>query len=153
MSGLVYVSNITRQEFLAQGEPAQQGSLIGFRLMDDGSLEPVANSIRDLGNRPSAVQFSPDGNFLVAASINAGAAALASGSEDEIVVYQVNADGTLGAGPTGAATSTLRGNVENRNLPSAIGFQIVGDNYVVVTEAREFQADGAPPAFLSLIHI
>ena len=86
VSGLVYVSNITRSEFLAQGEPGHQGSIIGYRLMDNGALEPVANSIRDLRNRPSAVQFSPDGNFLVAASINAGAAALQSGSEDEIVV-------------------------------------------------------------------
>ena len=125
VNGLVYVSNITRPEFLAEGEPGQQGSLVGFRLMDDGSLEPVANSTRDLRNRPSAVQFSPDGNYLVAASINAGAAALASGSEDEIVVYRVNADGTLSAGAIGAATSTLRGNAANRNLPSAIGFQDV----------------------------
>ena len=63
---------------------------------------------------------------------------------------RVNADGTLSAGAIGAATSTLRGNAANRNLPSAIGFQIVGDNYVVVTEAREFQANGAPPAFPAL---
>ena len=150
VNGLVYVSNITRAEFLAQGEPAQQGSLIGYRLMDNGSLEPIANSTRDLANRPSAVQFSPDGNYLVAASINAGAAALASGSEDEIVVYRVNGNGTLSATPASAATSTLRGNTEGRNLPSAIGFQIVGDNYIVVTEAREFQPDGAPPAFPAL---
>ncbi len=44
-------------------------------------------------------------------------------------------------------------NSENRNLPSAIGFEIVedeGDQFVVVTEAREFQADGAPPEFPAL---
>ena len=96
------------------------------------------------------MQFSPDGNWLVVASINSGAAALASGSEDEIVVYRVNADGTLSANQISAATSTLRGNAEGRNLPSAIGFQIVGNNYVVVTEAREFQPDGTPPAFPAL---
>ena len=150
VNGLVYVSNITRPEFLADGEPGQQGSIIGFRLMDDGSLEPVANSQRDLANRPSAVQFSPDGDFLVVASINAGAAGLANGNQDEIVVYGVNSDGTLSANQLAGATSTLRGNAANRNLPSAIGFQIVGDNYVVVTEAREFQANGAPPAFPAL---
>jgi len=137
VNGLVYVSNITRPEFLALGEPGQQGSVIGYRLMDDGSLEPVADGIRDLANRPSAVQFSPNGDFLVVASINAGAAALGSGSQDEIVVYAVNADGTLSANQTAGATSTLRDNAEGRNLPSAIGFQIVQDNYVVVTEARE----------------
>ena len=150
VNGLVYVSNITRPEFLAAGEPGQQGSIIGYQLFDDGSLEPIANSTRDLLNRPSAVQFSPDGNFLVVASINAGAAALASGDQNEIVVYRVNTDGTLSTNPTAGATSTLRGNAEGRNLPSAIGFQIVDDNYVVVTEAREFQPNGAPPAFPAL---
>ncbi len=150
VNGLVYVSNITREEFLAAGEPAQQGSLMGFWLLEDGTLAPVDGSWTALANRPSAVQFSPNGDFLVVASINAGAAALESGSQDEIVVYAVDqATGTLSEVLDGA-TSTLRDNAENRNLPSAIGFQIVGDNYVVVTEAREFQANGAPPAFPAL---
>ena len=150
LSGLVYVSNITRPEFLAAGEPGQQGSVIGYLLTDRGDLRPIPNSVRDLANRPSAVQFSPDGRFLVVASINAGASALASGSQDEIVVYRVQGDGRLSRSQIDGATSTLRGNAAGRNLPSAIGFQIVGDNYVVVTEAREFQPDGAPPAFPAL---
>jgi uncharacterized repeat protein (TIGR01451 family) len=150
VNGLVYVSNITREEFLAEGEPSHQGSVIGFRLMDDGQLEPVTNSVRDLENRPSAVQFSPNGDYLVVASINAGSSALASNNQDEIVLYSVNADGTLSAAALDGATSTLRDNTEGRNLPSAIGFQIVGDNYVVVTEAREFQPNGLPPAFPAL---
>ncbi len=150
IKGIVYVSNITRQEFLAGGEPEHQGTVTGFWLLEDGSLSPIAGSTRNLSNRPSAVQFSPDGNWLVVASINSGAAALASGSEDELVVYSVNADGTLSANQVSGATSTLRGNTEGRNLPSAIGFQIVGSNYVVVTEAREFQPDGTPPAFPAL---
>jgi len=75
---------------------------------------------------------------------------LASNNQDELTVYSVNDDGTLSASQVGAATSTLRDNTEGRNLPSAIGFQIVGNNYVVVTEAREFQPDGTPPAFPAL---
>lgn len=150
INGLVYVSNITRPEFATAGEPVQQGSLMGYWLLEDGSLDPIADAWRGLANRPSAVQFSPDGSYLVVSSINAGSSALATNDENEIVVYSVNADGTLSASPTAGATSTLRGNTENRNLPSAIGFQIVGDNYVVVTEAREFQADGSPPAFPAL---
>jgi len=150
VNGLVYVTNITRQEFLAQGEPAQQGTVIGYWLLDDGSLQLIQNSVRNLANRPSAIQFSPDGDFVVVASINSGSSALASGSEDEIVVYGVNADGTLTDTQLSGATSTLRGNAEGRNLPSAIGFQIVGDNYVVVTEAREFRPDGTPPVFPGL---
>ncbi|MDY8137401.1 beta-propeller fold lactonase family protein [Aquimarina sp. 2201CG5-10] len=150
VKGIVYVSNITRAEFLAAGEPAQQGTVTGFWLLEDGTLSAIAGSTRNLANRPSAVQFSPDGNWLVVASINSGAAALASGSEDELVIYGVNADGTLSASQIDGVTSTLRGNTEGRNLPSAIGFQIVGNNYVVVTEAREFQPDGTPPAFPAL---
>lgn len=149
-NGLVYVSNIARPEFADAGEPAQQGSIMGYWLLDDGTLSPIAGSLRELANRPSAVQFSPNGDYLVVASINAGSSALASNDQNEIVVYTVNNDGTLSAQPTAGATSTLRDNVEDRNLPSAIGFQIVGDNYVVVTEAREFQANGAPPAFPAL---
>ena len=75
---------------------------------------------------------------------------MGSGSEDEIVLYGVNGDGTLSGDQLDGATSTLRGNTEGRNLPSAIGFQIVQDNYVVVTEAREFQPNGTPPAFPAL---
>jgi len=150
VKGIVYVSNITRPELLSGGEPEQQGTVTGFWLAEDGTLSPIPGSTRNLLNRPSAVQFSPNGDFLVVSSINAGAAALATGNEDEIVVYGVNADGTLSTLPLSAATSTLRGNTEGRNLPSAIGFQIVGANYVVVTEAREFQPDGTPPAFPAL---
>jgi len=154
VNGLVYVSNITREEFADQGEPAQQGSLMGYWLLDDGTLQPIEGAWRALANRPSAVQFSPNGDFLVVASINAGSSALASDDQNEIVVYRVNENGTLSADITAGATSTLRddgtGRNDGRNLPSAIGFQIVGDNYVVVTEAREFQPDGTPPAFSAL---
>ena len=148
-NGLVYVSNIDSDGNF-NGEPDQEGNLFGFWVNDAGELTPINSSTRELRTRPSAVQFSPNGDFLVATSINSGSAALASQSEDELVVYQVNSDGTLSATPTGAGTSTLRGNSENRNLPSAIGFQIVGENYVVVTEAREFRADGTPPVFNGL---
>ena len=154
VNGLVYVSNITQEEFLAGGEPAHQGSLMGFWLLDDGTLAPIEGSWRALANRPSAVQISPDGNFLVVSSINSGSSALATNDQNEIVVYQVNQDGTLSNDILSGATSTFRedgtGRNGGRNLPSAIGFQIISDNFVVVTEAREFQPDGTPPAFPAL---
>ncbi len=150
VKGVVYVSNITRPEFLDQGEPAQQGTITGYYLFKKGFLRPIRRSTRRLANRPSAIQFSPDGRFLAVTSINSGSAALASRNEDELVVYRTFTNGRVSNRPVSRATSTLRGNSENRNLPSAIGFQIVGDNYVVVTEAREFQADGTPPAFPAL---
>ncbi len=149
--GIVYVTNITRPEFLDLGEPQQQGTVTGFWLTNSGELLAIENSTRDLANRPSAVQISPNGEWLVVASINSGSATLASANEDEVVVYNLNATtGLLSASQISGGTSTLRGNADNRNLPSAIGFQIVGDNYVVVTEAREFQPNGMPPAFPAL---
>ncbi len=142
----VYVSNID-EDGNFNGEPDQEGSLDGFVLNRSGRFLPIPRSSRSLKNRPAAVQFSPDGNFLVVSSINAGSSALESGSTDEIVVYAMTRRGLLSNEPVSAATSTLPDNAEGRNLPSAIGFQIVGDNYLVVTEAREFQPNGAPPAF------
>lgn len=150
--GLIYVSNIDA-DGVFNGEPDQEGSLSVMRLSETGELQTTPLGLRQLENRPSAVQFSPDGRFLVVASINAGSAALASGSIDELVVYAVQRNGLLSAAPVGAGTSTLPFNADNRNLPSAIGFEIVesdGQQFVVVTEAREFQADGAPPAFDAL---
>ncbi len=150
--GVIYVASIDGDNVFS-GEPDQEGALTGFRLSPFGRLTPINESVRYLENRPAGIQFSPDGRFLVVSSINAGSAALASGSSDEIVVYGVNRNGRLTPEPLSSATSTEPGNAENRNLPSAIGFEIVedaGDQFIVVTEAREFQADGSPPAFPAL---
>jgi len=151
-NGLLYVSSIDADGQFA-GEPDQEGNLTGFRINDSGRLQAIRSGVRLLENRPSAVQFSPDGRFLIVSSINAGSIALASDSQDDIVVYEVRRDGSLSRQPVSAATSTPRGNDENRNLASAIGFEIVQENgkqFVVVTEAREFQADGTPPALPAL---
>ncbi len=151
-NGLVYVSSIDADGQFA-GEPDQEGNLTGFRINERGRLRPIRNSVRLLENRPSAVQFSPDGRFLVVSSINAGSVSLNSGSNDEIVVYEVRRGGRLSRNPVSAAASTDVNNPDNRNLASAIGFEIVQENgkqYIVVTEAREFQADGTPPAFAAL---
>jgi len=162
VNSLVIVTNITRSEFLAGGEPMHRGTVDSFWLMDDGSFQLIGSV--DLDNRPSCVYIAPGGEYAVVASINAGAAGLdvgatdnqgtgstAVGNQDEVVLFGIN-NGNLTSLDT--ATSTLRGNADNRNLPSAIGSQIVrgedGNLYAVVTEAREFQADGLPPAFPAL---
>ena len=150
---LVYVSNIDA-DGVFNGEPDQEGNIVGFRLDALGRLQPLQRATRDLGGRPSAIQFSPDGTRIVVAMINSGSIALASDSQEEIVAYTIEpGNGRPSYRTTGHATSTLRGNRANRNLPSAIGFDIVnrnGRDYVFVTEAREFQADGTPPAFPAL---
>lgn len=152
-NGLIYVTNIDG-DGVFNGEPDQEGSLFGFRLLADNTLRAMPQSLRQLDNRPSCVQFTPDGRFLVIASINAGSSALASGSNDEIVVYRVRLSGRPAGRPIASAASTAVNNPQGRNLASAIGLDIVpGDNLnntIVVTEAREFTAAGAPPTFPGL---
>lgn len=147
--GVIVVSNIDADGVFA-GEPDQEGSLISILIDDDGQMRTASPALRILENRPSSVRFSPDREFLLVSSINAGSSALASGNSDEMVVYRMEDTGFLSAEPVGRGSSTLPFNAENRNLPSAIGFEIIeqgGENFVVVTEAREFQADGSPPEF------
>lgn len=149
---LVYVSSIDADGVFA-GEPDQEGGVVGFRMTPSGNLIRIPGAARPMGNRPSAVRFSPDGKYLGVTSINAGAAGLASGNVDELTIFGVRADGRLTRMPTDAASSTLPFNPQGRNLPSAIGFEMVdqgGETFVVVTEAREFQADGSPPTLPNL---
>lgn len=149
--GLVYVSNIDSDgEF--NGEPDQEGSITGFTF-SDGDLTPIEGSTRNLPNRPSAIRFSPDGEYVVTTSINAGSATLASGNNDELTVFGIDANGVPTANSVSSATSTELNNAEGRNLPSGIGFEITersNGTFVIVTEAREFQSAGQPPAFPNL---
>ena len=150
-NGQFFVTNIDADGEFA-GEPDQEGSVLGYHLTRRGNIIPDFRNYRLLGNRPSAIRVSPDSRNVVVSSINAGSATLESGSEDEIVLYGLRR-GVLSDNPTSTATSTLRNNEAGRNLPSAIGFEIVRERnrqYVVVTEAREFQSNGAPPAFPAL---
>jgi len=164
VNSLVLVTNISRSEFTALGEPRHRGTIDSFWLLDDGTFQSAGGSV-NLDNRPSAVHISPDGAYAIVTSINAGAAGLdegatdnigtggtAVGNQDEVVLFGIGNGGVLTR--MDGVTSTLRDNAENRNLPSAIGAQIVegndGNLYAVVTEAREFQANGLPPAFPAL---
>ena len=150
--GVIAVSTIDADGVFT-GEPDQEGAIETFRVGNNGQLSSIRRSRRVLENRPSSLEFSPDGRFLVVTSINAGSAALASGSDDEVVVYGVQRNGRPTRRALDGATSTEVGNAEGRNLPSAIGFDIVaqdGRQFVVVTEAREFSSEGAPPAFPAL---
>lgn len=150
-NGIVYVTNIDADGEFA-GEPDQEGSILGFTF-ENGDLTAIPGSLRELDNRPAAVRFTPDGEYLAITSINAGSAALASGNDDSIVVYGLDDNGVPSAAPTAGATSTPRGNEAGRNLPSAIGFEVVdrsNGTFAIVTEAREFRSEGEPPIFPGL---
>lgn len=151
-NGYVYVSNIDADGDF-QGEPDQEGSIYAYTF-NDGDLTGIPGSLRELNNRPSAVRVTPDGEYLAVTSINAGSAALASQDDDSIVLFGLDENGIPSATQTDGTTSTPRGNTEGRNLPSAIGFEIVdrpdGSTFAIVTEAREFRSEGEPPIFPGL---
>ncbi len=158
-NGRVFVSNIDRDGFALgdvntpRGEPNDEGNITGFTINSNGILSPIANSTFNLDNRPADVGFSADGSRLIVSSITAGSAALPGpNAANSISVLDIAGDGTV-TGLVGSATGTQVGNAEGRNLASAIDFDttvINGNEFVVVTEAREFSAAGAPPTLPAL---
>lgn len=141
---LVYVATADSDGKFAN-ENDQRGNLNGLKLSATGKLTPIFRSVRQLPARPGAIQFSTNGRTLVVSMFNAGAAELETTKVDEIITFSVLSSGILSRAPVDTATSTAFGNDEGRNLPSAIGFEIVkaGDReFVVVTEARAFRPDG-----------
>ena len=158
-NGRLFVSNIDRDGFALgdpntpRAEPNDEGNITGFFMNDAGILSPIADSTIDLDNRPANIGFSADGTSLIVTSITAGSAALPGpGAANSVAVYEVNANGSV-VGMTDSATGTVVGNPSGRNLASAIDFDttvIDGREFIVVTEAREFNAAGGPPALPAL---
>jgi len=158
-NGRVFVSNIDRDGFALgdpqtpRGEPNDEGNITGFTINENGILLPIAGSTINLDNRPANVGFSADGSNLIVTSITAGSAALPGpNAANSVSVYRISIAGE-NLGMVGSATGTVVDNAEGRNLASAIDFDttiIDGREIVVVTEAREFNAAGAPPALPAL---
>jgi 6-phosphogluconolactonase (cycloisomerase 2 family) len=158
-NGRVFVSNIDRDGLAlgvagtTRGEPNDEGNVTGFSINNNGILTPLPNSTFSLDNRPADVGFSADGSKLIVSSITAGSAALpGENAANSISVLGLGDDGSV-TGLLGAATGTQVGNEAGRNLASAIDFDttvINGNEFVVVTEAREFNSEGAPPALPAL---
>ncbi len=158
-NGRVFVSNIDRDGFalgdpgVVRGEPNDEGNITGFSINSAGILTPLANSTINLDNRPADLGFSADGSNLIVSSITAGSAALpGANAANSIAVYGIGANGAAG-GLLGSAINTPVGNPEGRNLSSAIDFDttVINDReFIVVTEAREFNSLGAPPALPAL---
>ena len=156
-NGYVFVTNIDRDGIALgdpdtpRGEPNDEGNVVGFRISDSGELSATGYSA-DLDNRPANIGFNAEGNTILVSSITSGSAALTGpNAEASLYSFAVDSDGALSLSDTG--TPTLRGNAEGRNLLSAIDFDVQtigGNEFVVVTEAREFNSEGAPPALPAL---
>lgn len=156
-NGYVFVTNIDRDGLAFEdpatprAEPNDEGNVVGFRISNTGELSATGYSA-DLDNRPANIGFNAEGNTILVSSITSGSAVLTGpNAEASLYSFAVDSDGALSLSDTG--TPTLRGNAEGRNLPSAIDFDVQsigGNEFVVVTEAREFNSEGAPPALPAL---
>ncbi len=144
--GVVYVANVD-SDGVFTGEANQVGDIDAFRLNGEtGNLREIPGSKRQLVGRPSDLAVARNGSSLVVSIYNAGSSAISdSAAAAELESFAIVRPGFLTPSPVSAITSTQRNNGENRNLPSAIGIAIrerQGREVVVVTEAREFLANG-----------
>jgi len=157
-NGRVYASNIDRdglafgQAGVTRAEPNDEGVIVGFTLDEFGVLRDTPEARIELDNRPADVGFSSDGNRLIVTSITAGSAVLpGANAANSVSVFDITS-GTGFGDLLGFAANEVN-NPEGRNLASAIDFDTttIGDSeFIVVTEAREFNSVGAPPALPAL---
>ena len=157
-NGQVFAANIDRdglalgQAGVTRGEPNDEGVIVGFTLDEFGVLRDIPEARIELDNRPADVGFSADGNSLIVSSITAGSNALpGANAANSISVFDITSSPSFGT-LTGAAANDV-GNAAGRNLASAIDFDttVINDReFVVVTEAREFNSVGDPPALPAL---
>ena len=146
--GVVYVANVSNNGVFT-GPQDQVGNLVAFTLhRETGYLQEIPGSKRQLVGRPSDVAIAPSGRSLVVSIYNAGSTAISdSAAAAELESFDIVRPGFLTPSPVSAITSTQRNNDQNRNLPGAIAIAIresSGHQVVVVTESREFLANGQP---------
>jgi len=146
--GIVYVANVD-SDGVFTGPQDQVGNLVAFTLnLGTGYLQEISGSKRQLVGRPSDVAIEQSGRSLVVSIYNAGSSAISdSAANAELESFGILRPGFLTPSPVSAITSTQRNNDQNRYLPSAIGIAIRksrGHQVVVVTESREFFANGQP---------
>lgn len=146
--GVVYVANVDNDGVFT-GPEDQVGNLVAFTLnRETGHLQEIPGSKRQLVGRPSDLAIAPSGRSLIVSIYNAGSSSISdSAANAELESFGIVRPGLLTPFPVSAITSTQRKNDQNRNLPSAIGIAIresSGHQVVVVTESREFLANGQP---------
>ncbi len=146
--GVVYVANVD-SDGVYTGPPDQVGDIDAFELdRETGHLQEIPGSKRQLVGRPSDLAVAASGRSLVVSIYNAGSTAISdSAAASELESFAIVRPGFLTPLPVSAVTSTQRNNDQDRNLPGAIGIairELPGHEVVVVTESREFLANGQP---------
>jgi 6-phosphogluconolactonase (cycloisomerase 2 family) len=146
--GVLYVANVD-SDGVYTGPQDQVGDIDAFKLnRETGQLQEIPGSRRQLLGRPSDLAVAPSGRSLVVSIYNAGSTAISdSAAAAELESFDIVRPGFLTLFPVAAITSTRRNNDQDRNLPGAIGIairEVRGHEVVVVTESREWLANGQP---------
>ena len=108
--------------------PPFSGGIEGYRINKHGLMEPIKGSSRVLGGRPTAIQFTEDGEFLFVVELVTGM----------ISVYEVFQNGNISSRPVSTIKSPHDVN-RGRWMPIPVGIDIVKkrSGYVLlVSEAR-----------------
>ncbi len=109
-------------------------TLAGFKYNKIGKLIPINNSKRTLTGRATAIQFSRDGNLLVATEIDT----------QRLQVYRARPNnGLLSRKPF----TFEYPEIEGRNTANPFGLFTFSSNnkqFVTISEARIFNSEGAP---------
>jgi 6-phosphogluconolactonase (cycloisomerase 2 family) len=145
---VIYVANVD-SDGVYTGPQDQVGDIDAFELnRETGHLREIPGSKRQLLGRPSDLAVAPTGRSLMVSLYNAGSTAISdSAAAAELESFNIVRPGFLTPFPVSAIISTQRNNDQNRNLPGAIGIAIResgGHEVVVVTESREWLANGQP---------
>lgn len=114
--------------------PPFSGNITGYTIDKSGKLNPISNSTRDLGARPSCIAFTSNGKFLVVSELVSGL----------IKVYKVTTNGILSKDPVSVIQSP-HDSENGRWMPIPVGFDVVkkGEKEVVlVSEARFLDSKG-----------
>jgi hypothetical protein len=146
-NGVVYVANADEDGFFT-APPDQSGNITAMRLdVSTGKLTPIAGFSLSLHGRPADMEVTPDGQYLIVSSVNAGSPQLAQPTAAEVSTFRIQTDGTLALLPSGTGMSTQLNNATGRNLPNAIGIKAYADGgrqFVMAAEARTVSSAGAP---------
>lgn len=148
-NGVVYVANAD-EDGVFTAPPNQSGNITAMRLdPGTGQLERIAGFSLSLRGRPSNLEVTPDGAFLLVSSLNASSPQLPQPTAREISSFRILANGTVASVPSGTGMSTELNNSAGRNLPNAIGIEtyaVNGRQFVIAAEARTVSSTGAPAA-------
>lgn len=123
-SGGLQPVSLTRHKNLLYVLNAGSDSIAGFMIKDDGTLSPMANSVRSLsgnGTAPAQISFTPWGDALV----------VTEKATNKITTFLINEDGL----PAPAVVNDSAG-------PTPFGFDFDRYGHLLVSEA----AGGAPDA-------